>query len=337
VIRLKGTFAGERAALIFGGPSLIEQGFDFSRLARTGFVTFVEAKALTPRLIEHGFEPDYILLPFPEKAKDNALQNFVFRGLLAGVRAGPLLKRRWRHVADDLTRHFDRYYETWRPHKGPHKRFRLRPGVYLPESPFELLQKLDRIRLIVHGRRFAEQFPGRVPGERAYYFDTLEPAGDFSLDRYYEIEERTGVATLPQFAGQLNSAAIAFYPLLHYMGFREVYCIGMDMSMLGSMEYAAPYTFRSMLAFRWFFWRTRHVFNADFRPNRPYYYRPASEFEDLRRLVKGSNLRIVRVYGPSKYAAPVSDFPVISPAGFLSSLAADSRCQRGADSPFETR
>ena len=44
------------------------------------------------------------------------------------------------------------------------------------------------------------------------------------------------------FTGMLNAAAIGLYPLLRYMGFTEVFCLGMDMSMLGTMEYAAPYT-----------------------------------------------------------------------------------------------
>ena len=32
MIRLKNTYCGERAAVIFGGPSLLARGFDFARL-----------------------------------------------------------------------------------------------------------------------------------------------------------------------------------------------------------------------------------------------------------------------------------------------------------------
>lgn len=309
--RLKNAFRGERAAIIFGGPSLVEQEFDFSVLSRGNFVVFLEAKALTPRFVESGVEPDFYLMPFPEKSKDNALQTFIFRALLAGVRIRHLLKSRWRPVVRDIEENFDRYYESWRPHRGPHKRYRLRPDVSLPDSPFELLQRLRRAKPIAHRRLLAEHLPS-YPADQAHVFETLEPQGDFSLARYFAVADGDGTARLPQFSGQLNSAAIAVYPLLHYMGFREVYCLGMDMSMLGSMEYAAPYTFRSMLAFRWFFHHTKHVFNADFRQNRPYYHRPASEFDDLRRLLGSTELRLVRVHDPSRYAADIPGMATIS-------------------------
>lgn len=317
MIRLKKAFAGERAAVVFGGPSLVERGFDFTMLADKGYVTFLEAKALTPHFLASGAEPDFYLLPFPEKAKDNALQHFVLLAFLADVNIAPLLRPRWRAVADDLKRHFYRYYEPWRPQRGLHKRYRLRPGVYLPDSPFELLASLPDVRLITHQARFSEQFPSFVPGGRAHLFDTLPPDGSFTLERYFEVSDDDGVLRLNQFSGQLNSAAIAVYPLLHYMGFCEVYCLGMDMSMLGSMEYAAPFTFRSMLAFRWFFHRVKRGFNADFRQNRPYYYRPASEFHDLARLAANSNVRIVRVHSPSKFSAHVPDVDTISVEDFV--------------------
>jgi hypothetical protein len=317
MIRLKNAYRGERAAVIFGGPSLVEQNFDFSALRRKGYVVFLEAKALTPRFLESGLEPDYYLMPFPSKCKDNALQAFVIRGQYADVNIVPFLKSRWRPMARDLRANFGKYFEKGRVHKGAHKRYRYRPDIYLPDSPFDLLQKLPRMRLVTHGRFLTEQFPSYVPDERVHVFDTLDPEKSFSPELYYDVLERNGVTTLRQFSSQLNSAAISVYPLLHYMGFREVFCLGMDMSMLGSMEYAAPYTFRSMLAFRWFFFRTRHVFNAAYRPNRPYFYRPASEFDDLREVVACPQLKLMRVHSPWKYAAAISGIPTISVEQFL--------------------
>ena len=319
MIRLKNAHKGEHAAIIFGGPSLVAQEFDFSALKRQGCVVFLEAKALTPWFLERGVEPDYYFMPFPEKTKDNALQNFVYRGLLAGVNIVPFLKSRWRPMARHLVERFDTYYESWSPHKGAHKRYRLRPEVYLPDSPFALLSRLRKARLVVNRQRMVDHFPGVASAERLHLFEALEPDGEFTLARYFDVDDSSGVAKLHQFSSHTNSAAIALYPLLHYMGFREAYCLGMDMSMLGSMEYAATFTFRSMLAFRWFFYRVRHTFNADYRTNTPYYYRPASEFDDLRRLVGGSELKLTRVYSSWKYAAPVSGVPTVSPQEFLAS------------------
>jgi len=318
MMRLKNAFVGERAAVIFGGPSLVEQHFDLQALTRKGYIIFVEAKALTPWLIESGVEPHFYLLPFAGKAKDNALQSFVFRAFLAGTSINLLLKPRWRGVAEELKANFDRYYEPWQAHRGIHKRFHLRPDVYLPDSPWDLLGRLPNLKILAQGRYLRRDFPGFRAGERVHLFETLPPEGEFSHQRYYDVTEVDGVPRIRQFTGQLNSAAIAVYPLLHYMGFREIFCLGMDMSMLGSMEFAAPSTFRSMLAFRWFFYRTRRAFNDNYKPNRPYYYRPASEFHDLRRLVSSPEPRIVRVHSPTRFAADVPDIPTMSVEEFLS-------------------
>src|SRR5439155_22060972 len=132
---------------IVGGPSLVEQKFDFSALKRKGYVVFLEAKALTPGFLESGVEPDFYLMPFPSKCKDNALQAFVIRGQFAEVNTTPFLKSRWRPVARYLRANFEEYFEQGRVHKGAHKRFKYRPDVYLPDSPFELLQKLPNTRI----------------------------------------------------------------------------------------------------------------------------------------------------------------------------------------------
>jgi hypothetical protein len=106
------------------------------------------------------------------------------------------------------------------------------------------------------------------------------------------------------------------YPLLKYMGFRTVYFLGMDMSMIGTMEYAAPYTFKSMLHYRWFFHQTRHVFNAAYRPNRPWFVRPQSEFEDLKALLDPEQIDLVRVFRPYKYTVPTPFMHTVDEAEF---------------------
>jgi hypothetical protein len=317
VIRLQAAHRGERALVVFGGPSLIDQGVDFSRLKRKGFVVFLDTKALTPRYLESGVEPDYFLMLFPEKCKDNALQHYVFRSFLAGYNVRPFLKREHQATAAEMKARFDEYFEAWKPEKGAHKRYRWKPDVFLPDSPWDLLPRIPGAKRIVIGSLLRHYFPGSPPGDDTYVVEQLAEPVDFSLQRYFEPVERDGRVWLQTFKGMLNAAAIGLYPLLRYMGFTEVYCLGMDMSMLGTMEYAAPYTFKSMLHFRWFFARTNRVFNSDYRPNRPYYFRPQSEFEDLRALTTGSPLKIVRVYDPNRFAAPVPGVPTVSLREFL--------------------
>src|SRR5258708_7764003 len=127
MIRLRNVHRGERALVVFGGPSLIATGFDFGRLRDRGFVTFIETKALTPHFLKAGAPPDYFLMFFPEKAKDNGLQHWVYRSLLTGYRLDWLLKPSVRSVAAEIRTRFDEYFEPWRPHRGVHKRLRWRP------------------------------------------------------------------------------------------------------------------------------------------------------------------------------------------------------------------
>jgi len=288
MIRLKGAHRGGRAVVIFGGPSLIEHQFDFAALQRNGSTIIVDTKALTPRLLASGLIPDYVLMLFPEKSKDNALQHYVFRSFLAGFDLKWFLKREHQPTLAEMRERFSEYFESWKPEKGPHKRYRWKPDVFLPDSPYALLSRVPGARLIANKTLLDHYFPSFAYRDRTYVVEQLPDPIDFTLDKYYTPIERDGCLYLRTFKGMLNAAAISLYPLLHYMGFEEVDCLGMDMSMLGSMEYAAPYTFKSMWHFRWFFSRTSHVFNGNYRPNHPYYLRPASEFADFRELVRES-------------------------------------------------
>lgn len=317
MIRLRQAHKGKRAVVVLGGPSLVASGFDFAALQDCGFVTFVDTKALTPALLRSGMQPDYYLMLFPEKAKDNALQAFVYRSLLAGWPVEPFLRRPYRQVADVMRRSFDDYFESWRPDRGPHKRYRWKPDVYLPESPYDLLPQIPRARILVNRPLLDQYFPSFSYGDRAFYFEQAPDEEGFDIERYFAPVDDGNRVRVRYAGGFLNSAAIVLYPLLRYMGFQEVYFLGMDMSMLGTMEYAAPYTFRSMAHFWLFFRMTRHVFNSSYRANGLLFKRPESEFDDLRMLWADAPLTFTRVYAPWKYAAPVAGIRTISPERFM--------------------
>jgi hypothetical protein len=311
MIRLREAHRGARAAVVLGGPSLIHGEFDFRALQDRGLVTFLDTKALTPHVLNSGFVPDYFLMSYPEKAQDNALQHFVYRSLLAGSRIEGLLRAEHQVVARDIRLRFDEYLERWRPERGPHKQFRWRPGISLTDSPYALLARLPKPKIIAMRGLLERCFPTYPYDDRTYYFEQSTGASRFDSDEYFHPVERDGMALVRGTNSFLNSAAISLYPLMNYMGFREVYFLGMDMSMLGSLEYAAPYTFRSMAHFWWFFRRTRHVFNSKFNANGWLFRRPQSEFQDLRMLWKDAPLAFTRVYDPWRYAAAVEGIPTI--------------------------
>jgi hypothetical protein len=317
--RLKAAYPGERAVVILGGPSLIAGRFDFGRLRSKNAVVFVEAKALTPRLIESGLVPDYFLMLFPEKCTNNSFQNFVYRAFLAGYDLEPLVRPEFVPVVRTMKERFDEYFEDWRPHRGAHKTYRWRTDVELEDSPSALLSRLPTTRVIVNGRLLSTYFPHFPHPNERYEFDARTANGEpFSTARYYTVDDREDPVIVRDY-GFLNSGAIALYPLLKYMGFRTVYFLGMDMSMIGTMEYAAPYSFKSMLHYRWFFQRTKHVFNAAYQPNRPWFIRPKSEFEDLKALLDPEQIDLVRVYAPYKYTSPTPFMHTIDEAGFWTS------------------
>ena len=317
MIRLKNAHRGERALVISGGPSLLVNGLDFGRLRDRGFVTFLETKALTPYFLKSGLVPDYFLMFFPDKTKDNSLQHFVYRSFLANYRIDPLLSAKHRQTAADMRTHFDKYFESWRPHRGPHKRYRWRPDAYLPDSPYDLLRRLPHTRLLVNRTLLQEHFPHFAYPTQTHYFEYEPSEPAFDVHKYFNPIEQGDSVFLRCADTFLNSAAIALYPVLNYLGFREVVFIGMDMSLLGSFEYAAPYTFRSMAHFWWFMFRNGYVFNANYRRNGWLFARPQSEFDDLRMLWRQSPMTFTRVYEPWRYASRVDGIRTMSFDEFL--------------------
>jgi len=306
--RLRNLHRNDRAAIIFGGPSLFEQGFDFQLLREKDCTVFLEAQALTKWFLSNRVQPDYYLMLFPEKCHGHSLHSFIFRSFLAGLEPKWFFKKTHNAILHDMQDNFSDYFELWRPHKGLHKKFKWKSEVAMPESPFDLIDQLgDEVKVIANKQLLSTHFPSCFDSpNNLYLFDQATPPEAFDLDRYYNPDDSKQLLTLRN-VHFVNSAAIGLYPLLHYMGFKEVFFFGMDMSMLGSFEYAAPYIFKSMLHFRGYFWRTRKAFNANYLPNRRYYLRPPYEFENIKALLGYKNIRFTRVHNPFRWAAPSID------------------------------
>src|SRR5205823_4496464 len=118
------------------------QDFAFDRLRSKNLIVFLESKALTPRFLQSGLEPDFFLMLFPEKCTSNGFQNFVYRAFLAGYPLERLVKPEFVPIVQEMTARFDEYFEPWRPERGLHKRYRWRPNVHLKDSPYDFLARL---------------------------------------------------------------------------------------------------------------------------------------------------------------------------------------------------
>lgn len=315
--RLKNKYQNKRALVIFGGPSLIEQQFDFKKIKSKDYITFLDTKALTPYLLNAGFKPDFYLMPFPEKSKDNGLQQSIYRSFLAQSNIRLLLKKKYHSEYFNLKNNFDNYFESWRPHRGAHKRYKWKKDVYLKDSPFDLLKNIPDAKIIANRSLLKEYFSEFIYNNQIYFFDFMdEGAKSFNFEQYFNPIEKKG-EVLFQSVNFLNSAAIVLYPILHFMGFRDIYFLGMDMTMLGTLEYSAPYIFKSMLHYRWFFYKSKQAFNSAYKVNKPYYYRPQSEFEDSAKIFSYKNIKFKRIYEPSRYGVPFDGIETISIKDFL--------------------
>jgi hypothetical protein len=260
--RLENACRGERALVLLGGPSVLAADLDVGRVAAKGFVTFLEARALSPRLIEWSLKPDFYMMFYPEKSKANSFQAMIVNSMMAGFDIGPLVA----HACQDEVRHLQTQHDalfTQGPINLTHKRLLWRPDVYLPKSPFALLDQLPAMKLIAYRQALEKAIDRQKFRQDLFTYDLASDADGFSVERYFAPRIRDGrlVVELSQFS---NSVAIALYPILKFLGFTKVYLLGADQSLLGSMEFAAPYTFRSMTHFRTYYDRARRSFGTHF-------------------------------------------------------------------------
>jgi hypothetical protein len=301
--RLKNKYQGKRAIVVLGGPSLVARKYDFTQLKKNqgqGHVIFLESKAFTPEFIKSGVMPDYLFMPFPETIKGNALHFFIYRSFLARTNTKYLFKKEYQSVYSHMEECFDDYFKFYRPEKALNKRYIWNQDAFLKGSTYDLLQRHPEVKLITNGTGLKNNFPNFTLKNEVYSFelDSDDPGNDLS-DYFHPIEKNDEV--ILRATSFLNSMAISFYPLVHYMGMRDVYLVGMDMSMLGTMEYGAPFVFKSMLHFYWYFLRVKKTFNATYKMNFPIHLRPKSEFEDARKIFKYKGISFNRVSDEYKY------------------------------------
>lgn len=316
MISLKNKYEGRKALIILGGPSLIENKFPLGKIDKEKYVVFLEPKALTPYFLESGIAPDFLMMFYPEKCKSNSFQHVVFQSILADIGLSRLIKDEFIPEYNFILKNRKDFFEDWKPERGVHKRFRYKPRVYFKNSPYDLLKGLKKMRVITFEGAFQKQAQDFNYPNELHKFNFISGGKKFDLAEYYSPVEKDGVLFLRDYLF-VNSAAIALFPLLKYMGFKDASFLGMDMSMLGSMEYASCYTFKSMRHFAVFFKKARAVFNAAFKENKIKFMRPPYEFKALSDILKCDKISFTNVFEPYKYARPIEGIRNISYKDFL--------------------
>ena len=360
MIRLKDKYKGKAALSIMGGPSILENNFDLRRIDRDKYTIFLEAKALTPRFLASGVKPDYFLMFFPDKCQSNSLQHVMYQSFLVDFDLSDLLQPEYEAEYKYYRDNFNTYFEPWVNRKKGYKKYRFRNDAVLKNSPWDLLQHFPDMDIITRCDNRKEKYGPDISRlkNRMYFYDDQYIDGKFDIESYFNPQEIDGRIRLSAY-GHVNSSAIALYPLLNYMGFDKVYFLGMDMSLLGSMEYAALYTFKSMRYFNNFFNAARSAYGYDFplglRQGLGRFFKKVSnnisrrefmsffsgaiyksflydvyglkgkflrdrkQFSDCRQLFAYKEIEFINIYEPFKYARPIPGIKNITYQYFLNS------------------
>lgn len=318
MIRLKKNYEGKSALVVMGGPSIIENNYDLSLINKDRYTVFIESKALTPLFLKFRLEPDFFLMFFPEKCQSNSMQMVIYQSFLADINLTNFIKPEYLEEYYYLKNNFEQNFELWNPKKGKHKRFKFKNNVILKNSPWSLLENIPELKIITRNDDKSRKLGPdvrKLKNDMFYYTDQIAE-GEFNIDNYFTPSEVNGCVRLNGY-GHLNSAAIALFPLLFYMGFRKIYLIGMDMSMLGSMEYSSLYTFRSLKHYKKFFNKAGSVFNYNFKKNKVQFMRPPYEFDNMRQIMTYDKVEFINIYEPFEFAAPFDLIRNISFRDFL--------------------
>jgi len=354
MINLKDSYKNQEAVVIFGGPSVLENNYDLSLISNNSIV-FLESKALTPKFMEFGIEPDYYFAPFPEKTRTNSLQQVFMQAISGGYELNKCLNQEYIHEWNNFKNRFGEYADIWRI-EYPHKKYRIKKNVILDYSPLSLMKKFPNMSMITNDENFeADNFSAvNIPNKIYKYSHTNDNAND--MDAYFNPLVKDGSLNISRM-GHVNSSAISLYPILNFMGFDKVVLIGMDMSILGSFEYSSLYTFKTMNHFAKFYNASRDTYSysypkgfskgvrrfcsslyQDLRPMNFQELFSLNKFRDLNhdlyglqgkfmrekenmkncnKLFNHAEIEYINIYEPFKYASAITDIKNISFQDFI--------------------
>ncbi len=297
---LKNKYTEKSAIIIFGGSSCDDYIKKINNIDKKKYVVFLEAKSLTPKIIKYKIEFDYLLATFPGKLKDNSFQNLIFKSFLSNSSIKFYLKPKFHKDVDYMINNFQHIIEDFRPQKGIHKKYKYKKNIYLKDSPLDLLIKTKNKKIITNFELFYQEFEKINLNHDFYYIKHNDHSNIFDIDKYFNPVIENNILNI-SYSPFLNSAAINFYPIIRYMGIKKIYLLGMDMNLLGNLQYSANYYFKNDFMLNLFFLRNRKAFNANFKINFPFYLRPKSELKDLKQIVNNKYIEFIRVTNETKY------------------------------------
>lgn len=284
----KNQYADKSAIVILGGTSLKSYIDKLVSIDKSRFKIFVETKCISKQLYNYSIFPDYIICPFSTKLKDNYLQNFIFRSLVCGIKIKKFLKAEYFEEVEYLENNFDNFFETWRPHRGIHKKFKFKKNLYLRNSPYENLKLFPNSNLIINDDDLKKNFDNFDYQNKLFKINFRQNNSKFSLENYYNVENINGILNFQE-TNFLNSQAICHFPLMKYLGFKKTFFLGMDMNFYGSFGFDFREIFKTKFHLYFFIFLIRKTLNGNYKMNFPIHLRPKQEFLNLDQILPNQN------------------------------------------------
>ena len=276
-------------ALVFlGGPSINNYIHKLIDLKKEKFITFIEPRSISKELLKYKFEPDYIICPFSTKLKDNNFQNIILRSFLSGIDIKKFIKLKYHDEVNYLKKNFNKYYESWNPNKGIHKKFKIKTDIYFKNSPFDNLKYFKNSKIFLNKKDFLQNFTNLKLSNEIIDIGFEDRVENFDIEEYYKVENQDNKLLFSN-TSFINTQAICHFSLLNYLGFKKVYFLGMDMNFYGNFEHYNLDIFKSKIHFNIFLFYIRKSLNGNFKLNFPFYLRPKEEFNTLKQVLKKDN------------------------------------------------
>ena len=347
---LKNKYQGEDAIIIMGGHSIIQNNLDLSLLNKKNSIIFLEPKSLTPKLHSFNLKPDYLLSIYPEKLRTNTMQYTFMQAIACDYDLESSLKKKyakeWNNFVDDFAE-----LAEIRRIRFPHKKYKVKSEIILKNSPYDLLNKYPDLPMICFDQAYDLDGTKKLNLPNKQYLFSMS-SEENTIDNYLNPSIVNGKLVIHP-NESLNSATIAIIPLMHFFGFKRVTFIGKDMSMLGAMEYSAPYIFKSMRHYKSFYNASRLAFSYGFPRgfNRGFlslfknlflieankiniinllkkfkndafglkgnFSRNKIQFKDYKNIIPRSNIEFLNVYTHTNYCRPVPGMKNIAFQDFI--------------------
>lgn len=293
----------KNAIVIMGGSSILKYINILHKIDRKRNILFAESKCLGETLLKEKISPDFLIAPYAEKLKDNYLQNYIFRSIVVGANIKKYIRKIHFSAVDEIINNLSKYIETWKPHRGIHKKFKYKKNLYLKNSPYSYLNLFPNTKIILNMKNFKENF------ERVYFKNKIIKLNIINNTNKKKLKNHINIVE----TDILNSAGIVCLPMLKYLGFKKIFLLGMDMNFLGSLEFNVNKIFKSFFHFSIFFFKIRKTFNAEFKTNLPFYFlRPKKDFYDLSELVKKLKLNVLLVNTGSFFEKKINNVKIIN-------------------------